>query len=141
MAATKMRDDAVLLVARVLTCTIFITSGIAKIVAWDDNIEFIARRPLPFKSLLLALALAIELGGGALVIAGFKTKWAAWVMFLYMIPVTFLYHTFGSTQFQKNLGIMGALLMLAVCGAGGWSLEERHLRRAVARPVSVPTAD
>ena len=27
------------------------------------------------------------------------------------------------TQFLKNVGIMGGLLMIAACGAGRWSLD------------------
>ena len=96
----------------------------SKIFGWQGNLEFIAsRHPLPLPSVMLFIALVVELCGGLLLVAGFMTRFAAWIMFLYMIPVTFLFHDFGSTHFQKNLGDMGALLLLAACGAGGWALD------------------
>ena len=111
------------LLARLLISVIFVTAGIAKIIAWDSNVSYMATRPLPFIPALLAAALFIELGGAACLIAGYQTKIASWIMFAYLVPVTTLYHKFGSTNYQKNLGIMGGLLMLAVCGAGGWALD------------------
>jgi putative oxidoreductase len=116
-------QNAALIIARLLTSVIFVTAGIAKIVAWDSNVSYMATRPMPFIPVLLAAALLIELIGAACLVVGYKTKIAAWIMFAYMVPVTTLYHKFGSTHFQKNLGIMGALLMLAVCGPGGWALD------------------
>jgi uncharacterized membrane protein YphA (DoxX/SURF4 family) len=47
------------------------------------------------------------------------------VMFVYMIPVTFVLHEFMSVNFQKNLGIMGGLLMIAAFGPGGIALGPR----------------
>jgi uncharacterized membrane protein YphA (DoxX/SURF4 family) len=39
--------------------------------------------------------------------------------------VTLIFHKFFSTQFQKNLGIMGGLLMVAVYGPGKFALFSR----------------
>lgn len=142
MSGKSITENASMLLARILTSIIFLTSSIAKMFGWQGNLEFIAsRHPLPFPSFMLFMALVIELCGGLLLVAGFKTKIAAWIMFLYMIPVTLLFHDFGSTQFQKNFGIMGALLMLAVCGAGSWSLEERHSGTAGVRPSTALRAE
>lgn len=123
MNSNSVFQNAALIIARLLTSVIFVTAGIAKIIAWDSNVTYMATRPLPFIPVLLAAALLIELAGAACLVVGYKTKIAAWIMFAYMVPVTTLYHKFGSTHFQKNLGIMGALLMLAVCGPGGWALD------------------
>lgn len=123
MTTSNSMTDAARLLARCLTSVIFVTSGIAKIVAWDSNIAYVGTRSLPFVPVLLAFALCIELGGAACLIAGYQTRRAAGIMFLYMIFVNTIFHRFGSTDYQKNLGIMGALLMLAVCGAGGWALD------------------
>ena len=117
-----------LLLARLLISIIFVTAGIAKIFSWGSNVSFMATRPLPFIPVLLAVALCIELGGASCLIVGYQTKIAAWIMFAYMVPVTMLYHKFGSTGYEKNLGIMGGLLMLAICGAGGWALDARFKR-------------
>jgi putative oxidoreductase len=128
---SRSLHDAALVLARSLTSVIFVTSGVAKIGAWNSNIAYMANRSLPFVPLLLAIALFIELGGAACVVAGFQTRKAAGIMFVYMIFVTAILHRFGSTDYQKNLGIMGALLMLAVCGAGGWTLGAARLKRTL----------
>jgi uncharacterized membrane protein YphA (DoxX/SURF4 family) len=46
-------------------------------------------------------------------------------MFVYMIPVTFAFHTLMAKNFEKNLGIMGGLLMIAAYGSGIDSLGDR----------------
>ena len=65
----------------------------------------------------------IELLGSLSLILGFSR--AAAIMFVYMIPVTFAFHTLMSTNFAKNLGIMGGLLMIAAYGSGIDSLSDR----------------
>jgi len=45
-----------------------------------------------------------------------------------MIPVTFAFHTLMSTNFEKNLGTMGGLLMIAAYGSGIYSLSDRVWR-------------
>jgi putative oxidoreductase len=129
MSTNSTVQNVAALLARLLTSVIFVTAGIAKIIAWDSNISYMATRPLPLIPLLLAVALFIESAGSVSLIVGYQTRIAAWVMFAYMVPVTTLYHKFGSTNYQKNLGIMGALLMLAVFGGGSWSLDSAFKKR------------
>ena len=130
MTTNSTVQNVATLLARLLTSVIFVTAGIAKIIAWDSNISYMATRPVPLIPVLLAIAMIIELGGAACLIVGYQTRIAAWIMFAYMVPVTILYHKFGSTNYQKNLGIMGALLMLAFFGAGGWALDSAFKKRA-----------
>ncbi len=64
---------------------------------------------------------------------GLKVRWAALLLFLYMIPVTLIFHAAhihdpGQGQMQmihvlKNLAIMGGLLKFATDGAGAWSAD------------------
>ncbi len=66
-------------------------------------------------------------------LAGWKARAAAFVMFLYLGMVSVLLHNFWAqhgasargmqTQFLKNAGIMGGLLMIAASGPGKWSLD------------------
>jgi putative oxidoreductase len=76
--------------------------------------------------------------GGLAVLAGFKTRIAAWLLFLYLIPTTFVFHNFwtmqgmerqdGMVHFMKNLAIMGGLLLLAASGPGERSVDSRAAR-------------
>jgi len=86
----------------------------------------------------IACAAVIELAGGLAIIAGFQTKIAAWILFLYLIPVTFLFHNFWAMQgaeqqqnminFLKNVAIMGGLVILATYGAGPYSVDHSRAK-------------
>lgn len=111
---------------------IFVTSGIGKVLSWEANIQYMSTRHLPMIPLLLAVAAIIELGGSICLITGYQARIAAFVLFLYMIAVTMIFHNYWAasgnlagtqeTHFRKNLAIMGGLLMLAYSGAGRYSL-------------------
>jgi putative oxidoreductase len=125
---TLLTQGAVPLIGRLLLSVIFFTSAISKSFGWAGNVEYMSSKHLPLIPLLLAAALLIEALGSLCLITGFAARLAATVMFLYMIPVTFL-HDFMGTQFQKNLGIMGGLLMVASFGPGRFALGALYKRR------------
>jgi putative oxidoreductase len=121
------------LVGRILISQIFILSGISKIMNYSMMIGYVAPAHLPLPKISLGLAAAIEILGGLSVLTGFHTKVSAWILFLYLIPTTLLFHNFWAMQgmarqdnivhFQKNLAIMGGLLFLALYGAGRYALD------------------
>jgi putative oxidoreductase len=84
--------------------------------------------------LLLALTIVLAVGGGLMILFGWYARRAAAVLFVWMSPVTVLYHDFWTVQpvqlfnqtthFLKNLAIMGALLHLFGMGPGPLSLNE-----------------
>src|SRR5215469_4937566 len=129
------------LVGRLLMTYIFITSGLAKIFDWSGNIAYMGTRHLPMIPLLLAAAMVIEVLGSLCLITGFQARWAAAIMFVYLLAVTVLFHNYWSfsgmsagmqeTHFRKNLAIMGGLLMIAACGPGRWAIGERPSRDSV----------
>ena len=122
-------QGAITLLARWLVSIIFVTSAYSKLFGWSANIEYMHSKHMPAAVFLLAAALVVEATGSFCLITGFAARIAATVMFFYMIPVTFLLHEFMSVNFQKNLGVMGGLLLIAAFGPGRISLE---LRVAVA---------
>jgi putative oxidoreductase len=119
------RDRVLPLVARLLISTIFVNSAISKYFGWEENVQYMTSKHLTHVTILLAAALVVEALGSLSLVVGFGARIAASVMFLYLIPVTVLLHDFMSTQFEKNLGIMGGLLMIAAYGPGSWSLSPR----------------
>jgi putative oxidoreductase len=78
---------------------------------------------------------AIELFGGLAILIGVKTRWVAWAFVVYVIIVTALGHPFwtmdgaaraaNQANFYKNLAIMAAYLLLAITGAGRYSVDHR----------------
>ncbi len=122
------------LVGRVLVTPVFLCTGLMKATHFAATAATLASMKIPLATVATAVVILIELGGGISVLVGFKTRFCAWIMFLYLIPVTFLVHSFwkmsGTAQidnmvhFLKNLSIMGALLLLAAYGPGPLSVDE-----------------
>jgi putative oxidoreductase len=66
---------------------------------------------------------------------GVKTRWVAWAFVVYVIIATALAHSFWTMEgaaraanqanFYKNLAIMAAYLLLAITGAGRYSVDHR----------------
>jgi putative oxidoreductase len=89
---------------------------------------------LPLPEVLAVLTILIELGAGLLLVVGWKARWAAFLIFLFTIPVSLVFHNFwamegaqaamNQIQFLKNLSIMGGMLMVAAFGPGRYSLDK-----------------
>ena len=147
-------SDIVNLVSRVLLSAIFIVYGLRKFV----DVTSILNSPgtkrfmdwvatgTPPPTWLGYLIAAIELFGGLAILFGVKTRWVASLFVLYVIIVTALGHPFWTMQgaareanqinFYKNLAIIGAFLLLAMAGAGRYSVDNR----GAADAASVETA-
>ena len=108
--------------ARVSLGAIFFILGLTKIFSFDGVAGWMAGSGLPFAKLLLVLTIALEVGGGLLLILGRQTRWAALALAVFTVPVTLIFHAFWSadaaqfqdqlTHFLKNLAIFGGLLLL-----------------------------
>jgi putative oxidoreductase len=122
---------------RGLLASIFLLAGLLKIANWDSTIEMLAGHGLPFRHMLLAIAMIVELLCGFAVLIGFRTRMAALLLFLYTLTVTYVLHDFWSYSdpvqalryaselqlFVKNTAIAGGLLLLVGHGAGEWSVD------------------
>lgn len=107
----------------------------------DGMIRFAASHGVPAAQVAVPLAGAIALLGGVSVLIGYKAKKGAWLLVLYLIPVTLMIHKFwnladpavaASQQiaFMKNLSLLGAALIVAYFGSGPMSLENWSNRRS-----------
>jgi len=120
------------LVGRILITSIFLVSGIGKIGNFAGTAGYMASKGIPMANILLVITIIIELGASAMIVLGYRARWAAAALFLWMIPVTFIFHNFWaspaaektvqSIMFYKNLGLMGGLLFLMAFGAGALSI-------------------
>ncbi|MEP7262167.1 MAG: DoxX family protein, partial [Usitatibacter sp.] len=84
------------LAGRILIALLFVISGFGKIAGFAGIAGYIGSKGLPMPQVLAALTIALELGGGILLIAGYKVRWVAIAFFLWLIPTTFLFHAFWS---------------------------------------------
>jgi putative oxidoreductase len=121
------------LAGRILLALIFVLSGFNKITGFAGTAAYMASKGLPMTDVLLVLTILIELGGGLMLIFGYRARLAAVVIFLFLIPVTIVFHNFWAApaaeaqmqmiMFMKNLAIMGGMLCIAAFGAGRYSLD------------------
>ena len=131
---TNVQNTAAL-VGRILLALIFIISGFGKITGYAGTAGYMASKGLPMVVVLLPLTILVELGGGLLIALGWKARWAAAVIFLFIIPVTLVFHNplgLDAAQAQqqminllKNVSIMGGMLGLFAFGPGGFSLDAK----------------
>jgi putative oxidoreductase len=123
------------LVGRILLAAIFVISGFNKISGFESVAGYIASKGLPVPQVLAALTIALELGGGILLVVGFKTRIVALLFFLWLIPTTIIFHKFWGidaaqvqnqmNNFLKNVSIMGGMLLLCAFGPGALSVDKR----------------
>lgn len=116
-------------IGRLLLAALFLIAVAGKLMNYDATAAYMAVKNLPMIPLLLGLTIVIEAVGGLSLLFGYKVRFMATVLALYLIPVTLLMHDFWTVQepmmkqiemynFLKNLGIIGGLLYVAACGAG-----------------------
>jgi putative oxidoreductase len=120
---------------RVFLALLFVVSGIGKITGYAGTAAVMASKGLPMVDILLPLTIAVELGGGLLLALGWKARWAAAALFLFLIPTTLIFHQFWGIDpklvqmqkihFLKNVAIMGGMLMVLAIGAGAWSIDRK----------------
>lgn len=123
-----------LLVGRLLLTYMFLLSGFGKIGNFAGTAAYMASKGLPVSEVLLVATIIIELGGGLMLVFGWKARWAALAIFLWLIPVTLIFHGYWAVepehmraqmiQFNKNLAIMGGMLYVMMAGSGRYSLEK-----------------
>ncbi|MGE3295967.1 MAG: DoxX family protein [Porticoccaceae bacterium] len=122
------------LLGRLLIAAVFIPAGLLKIPRFEATAGYMTAEGLPFVELLLVLTILIEAGGGLMILLGWRAREAALVLFLFLIPVTVVFHGFWGIEdplaraaeqrsFMKNIGIMGGVLFIAAFGSGPLSLD------------------
>jgi putative oxidoreductase len=118
---------------RVLFSAIFIMSGPNHFKA--ETIGFAAAQGVPLASIAVPLSGVIALLGGLSIALGYRAKLGAWLIVLFLVPVTLMLHRFWGlsdpqatglqlAMFMKNLSLLGAALMIARLGSGPLSLKQ-----------------
>lgn len=124
------------LAGRLLLALLFLPAGIGKLTGFAGTVAYITSVGLPLPALAAALALSVEIVGGAALIAGFGTRIAALVLALFTLVASFFFHNYWALAadqqlmqqllFFKNMAVAGGLLTLAAWGAGAWSVDARR---------------
>lgn len=108
----------------------FLMSGFGKLAAYGATTAYIASVGLPLPPLGWAIAVAFEIGGGALLLLGFRARYVALAMAAFVLATAVFFHTNFADKnqlihFLKNVMITGGLLQIAHFGAGAFSLDAR----------------
>lgn len=117
------------LIARIMLGHIFLIAGLQKIGGYEGTQGYMESVGLP--GMLLPLVILVEVGGGLAIIVGWQAKLAAIALALFTLVAAALFHNNFSDQmqvilFMKNIAITGGLMLLAVYGAGGYSIDNRR---------------
>jgi putative oxidoreductase len=129
-------------VARALYVAIFLVAPLGHFS--PQTIAYADQAGVPMAGLLVPLSGLIAGAGGLSVLLGYRARIGAWLLVLFLVPVTFTMHNFWvvtdpmmaqmqQAMFMKNLSMLGGALLVAHFGAGPVSLDARTER---ALPVS-----
>ena len=88
-----------------------------------------AAHGVPMASFAVPLSGVIAFLGGLSITLGLKAKWGAWLIVLFLVPVTAVMHRFWGLadpqaailqqiMFMKNLSMLGAALLITQVGSG-----------------------
>ncbi|QOJ19815.1 MAG: DoxX family protein [Gammaproteobacteria bacterium] len=115
-------------VARLFLAQMFLLSGIFKIGGYAGTQGYMEAMGVP--GMLLPLVIALEIGGGLAIIAGWQTRLVSIVLAAFTLAAAAIFHNNLADQtqmimFMKNIAIAGGFILLAVHGAGGYSWDNR----------------
>ncbi len=126
------------LIGRILIGLLFLLAGISKLTGLEGTSGYIASVGLPMPGLLALGAGLLETVAGATLIVGFQTRWSALALAVFTLIASFFFHAYWSMpaeaqfmqklMFNKNLAIIGGLLVIFALGAGSLSLDARRAK-------------
>jgi putative oxidoreductase len=101
----------------------------------SGTIQHASMKGVPAAGFLVPASGVLALLGGLLIAFGYKARIGAWMVIIFLLPVTVTMHAFWSetdpqaiqmqmTNFMKNTALIGAALLISWFGAGPLSLDE-----------------
>ncbi len=138
---TVRPSDFVLLASRLLLAFIFVHEGFALALHFDNTVKAMAQIGIGVPLVLATIAL--QIAAGLSVGLGFLTPIGAGALGLFCLATAALFHTNFANHnellhFEKDLAIAGGMFVLAVAGAGGFSLDVL-VRRTLKGSVRIST--
>ncbi|MGV3510889.1 MAG: DoxX family protein [Novosphingobium sp.] len=128
--ASSATSDLLAAGSRVLLAAIFVLSSVSKLADPAGTIAYITSAGLPAPSLAYGVAVIVELLGGLLLIAGFRTRIVASAIAVFSLAAAFGFHANLADQnqfihFFKNVALAGGLLQVAAFGSGRFGFDRR----------------
>ncbi len=128
----------VVLIGRILFSAIFLMASLGHFS--QQTIGYAAHQGVPMAGLLVPASGVLSLVGGLSVLTGYRAKFGAWMLVVFLVPVTLTMHNFWAVKdpmmalmqqamFMKNLAMLGGALLISYFGAGPMSLDALVARR------------
>ena len=126
-------------IGRALFAAIFIAAGFGHFST--ETIGLAGAQGIPFANILVPLSGILAIMGGVSILLGLHARLGAWLLVIFLLPVTFTMHAFWvitdpaaramqQGMFMKNIAMLGGALLVAYFGAGPISLDARRHRTA-----------
>jgi len=123
-----------LVAGRALIASLFLVAGVRKMVFFAPQVAYFTKLGFPAPEFFTILAIIIEVVGGLALLIGFKTRWTAWLLALFVVIATAMAHRFWEfpdaayvaqmNNFLKNLAVIGGLLFVASFGPGRLAVDK-----------------
>lgn len=119
-------------IARLFLGHIFLIAGLTKISAYAGTQGYMEAMGVP--GAFLPLVMLLEIAGGLAIIIGWKARYSAIILALFSIAAAAIFHNnfddpMQTILFMKNIAIAGGLMLLAVHGAGAYSVDDWLARK------------
>lgn len=135
-SSSGVRGPALMpLIARVLLSALFLVSALRSLGAVAGTSGYFARLGVPMPGIVTWVVIAFEIVGAVMLIAGWRTRLAAWGLVAFVVVATLLAHRFWAVDpaqyanqlnhFLKNLAVIGGLLLVAAHGPGRLAFDSR----------------
>lgn len=122
----------IVLIGRILFSALFIIKSFDHFT--KDAVDRATTAGVPYADVLVPVAGVIAFLGGLSILLGYKARFGALLLIIFLIPTTFYMHKFWSSDttfaqmmenycFFKNIALLGAALMFTHFGSGPWSLD------------------
>jgi len=132
---TTTYNPIIPLVGRIFIGLIFLVAGVRKVMGFAGTVAYLAKLGFPAPEVMAVIAIIIEIGGSLLLIVGWRARWAAWLLVLFVAIAAFAAHRFWEltdpgqfnnqmNHFLKNLSLIGGLLYVATFGPGSASVDK-----------------
>ena len=120
---------------RALFAAIFIVAALPHFTA--AYIGLAAQAGVPMANILVPFSGILALLGGLSILLGFHARLGAWLLVMFLVPVTLAMHNFWTVtdpatramqqgMFMKNVAMLGVALLIAYFGAGPVSLDAKR---------------
>jgi putative oxidoreductase len=123
------------LLGRLLLALIFLGSGAMNhIPNFNGVVQEMTKEGVPAPTVSHVLAIAFMLVGGISLVIGYRARFGATLLLIFLALACFYFHDFWTFEdpaqaqeqqihFMKNLAMMGGMLIVIANGPGAWSID------------------